>query len=91
MTDPNEAIRVLLADEVAFSIVLDDAPDFPVVPDIITKESSDNDESGLKLAGEVEYMVSDGFPGNRSASIDVYSWEEAVATAKRLQSERKAI
>jgi len=81
-----------------FSIVLDHAPLYPIVPNIISQDqeeladadSEDVDKTNTEVkAGRIEYMVSNGFPGQRSYSSDVYNWDDAVTEAKRLQQEHQ--
>ena len=79
-----------------FSIVLDHAPMYPIVPNPISKEQEEQADADAEdvgetneevREGEIEYMVSNGLPNRRSHSVDVYTWSEAVETAKRLQKE----
>ena len=72
----------------SFSIIIDDAPGFPIVPHLITKEQEEKHDAvcsnDLVREGEVEYNVSN----RRCWNHDVYSWKNAVKTAKELQQKR---
>jgi hypothetical protein len=39
------------------------------------------------LVGCVEYQISDGPPGNRSTSYDVYSYQEAIELFNKICAE----
>jgi len=100
MTDLEKAITAVvkdpyLAEELleGISIVLDSAPDWPIVLTVV--EQSDVDDANeaacecdppyLWKAGDVRYEVSDGFPGHRHDSFNFVHFRDAVDKALALQ------
>ena len=74
----NEAIRVLIVNEPNLCIVLDDAPGIYICPVILDADCTADPDK----IGSLEYQVSNGIPGQRSWSLDVYTWEEAKQIAR---------
>lgn len=75
-----------------FSIVLDDALDFPIVVNITTQdqhneEVADVGSEYLFEAGQVRFEVSDNFPGDRHDSFNFPDLSSAIAYALEWQEE----
>jgi len=78
----NAAVRLLLKHTDHELIIMAD-PSVPVyiVPVILTKGMTEYPSR----VGRVEYQVSDGLPGKRSSSLDVYELTEALVVYGRIQ------
>jgi len=76
------------------SVVLDAAPDFPIVLELANQELIDLfADDGVECPwniGDVRYEVSDGMPGNRSHSDNFTEFLEAAEHAVKFQEEYAA-
>ena len=77
----DQMMRKLVRKFPDMNIVFDIAPGVYVVPVILEKETT----AKPGYAGVLEYQVSDGIPGERGTSYDVYSLREAREIAATLQ------
>ena len=79
----DKLIRQLIEKEPSLNIVLDEAPQAVIVPVILNESDTDIPEN----IGRLEYQVSDAVAGERSYSMDVYTWGEAKKAAIELDGE----
>ena len=78
----DKLIRELVTAEPELSIIMDYAPNVVIVPVILTEDST----AITRNVGRLEYQVSDGVPGIRGMSNDVYKWADVKKAAKHLQN-----
>ena len=78
----NAAVRCLLDAEYLATgeqnlvLLADGRCNVYVIPSVMTEEMIEEDDN--RQTGQIEYQVSDGLTGDRSTSLDVYTYREAV-------------
>lgn len=82
MSKYDRYIRELVEKYPTLTFCLDERPGVFIVPVILTDDCTEIPEN----VGRLEYQVSDGPPGKRNMSIDVYTLEEAIAAAEDLKN-----
>lgn len=80
-------MRELIEEHDDISFIIDAAPDVVIVPVILDADSTE-DESKI---GKLQFQVSDDVAGERTSSIDVYTWEDAKEAAINLQNRFEGI
>ena len=85
----NKAVAVLLEAEFQATgdqnliLAVNYNPPVYLVPSFLDAKCTEN----KKLVGCVEYQISDGPPGTRSTSYDVYSYQEAIELFNKICAE----